>query len=250
MARKYRQKKRPMRRMYRRKASARLAPKTAIAVRKIVKSQMNQVVETKAVDYITEAIILNHNTPQTIDNDLFYSSHGVADYTGSQASVGTSFGNRIGDSIYAKAASLKMFFDQYNDRPNLVFRITVLRIKAGANIITPASNAFAHPQTTNYLMAPVDTENNLLYHPAPVVMDRRFTVNYGTSITPPAKSCHTFRQFFVKVNKKLKFNSNQPNTVGPFAIQVILTAYDSYGSLITDNVCRVMYSRRAWYQDA
>ncbi len=232
------------------KAKKTLGKPMVRAVKAIVNRSMNKVVETKAVDYITEAVILNHNIPQTIDNDLFYSSHGVADYAGSQASVGTSFGNRIGDSIYAKAASLKMFFDQYNDRPNLVFRLTVLRIKAGANIISPASTAFAHPQTTNYIMAPVDTENPLLYHAAPVVMDKRFVVNYGTSITPPAKACHFFRQFYIKVNKKLKFNANQPNTVGPFAIQVILTAYDSYGSLTTDNVCRIMYARRAWYQDA
>lgn len=239
---------------YRRKAPRKYKSKSKTSlvstVKAIVNRSMNKVVETKAVDYITEAIILNHNVPQTIDNDLFYSSHGVADYAGSQASVGVTFGNRLGDSIYAKAASLKMFFDQYNDRPNLVFRITVLRIKSGANIITPASNAFAHPQTTNYLMAPVDTENLLLYHPAPVVIDKRFTVNYGTSITPPAKSCHVFKQFFIKINKKLKFNASQPNAVGPYTIQVILTAYDSYGSLITDNVCRVMYARRAWYQDA
>jgi len=242
----YKNKRRPRR--YR-KAKKTLGKPMARAVKAIVNRTMNKVVETKAVDYITEAIVLNHNVPQTIDNDLFYSSHGVADSASSQASAGTTIGNRVGDSLFAKSASLKMFFDQYADRPNLTFRVTAVRIKSGLNIIT-ATSLYSHPQSTNNMINPINTEAIELYQPNPVVFDKRFVVNNGGSNSAPTKDCHAFRQFFVKVNKKLKYNANQPNTIGPFAIQIVVTAYDSYGSLTSDNVCRLIYSRRAWFQDA
>ncbi|WP_445780471.1 hypothetical protein [Shewanella sp.] len=229
--------------------AAPLKKSTKKAINQIVDKKMNRVIETKAVDYVTEEIILNHNVPQTIDNDVYYSFHGVSDNANAQSS-GTAFGNRIGDSLYAKSAYIRMYFDQYVDRPNLSFRITALRIKSGVNIISPASNAFAHPQSNNYFINPVDTENLLLYSSDPVVMDKRYVVNNGLSLTGNNKAFHFFKDFSIKLNRKLKYSGNSPNVVGPFTIQIIVTAYDSFGSLTTDNVSRLIYGRRSYYQDA
>jgi len=219
-------------------------------VKKIVDKSMNKVIETKAVDYITQSIVLTHNTPQTIDNDVYYSFHGVADSTQPQSTGSTLIGNRVGDSIYAKSAYIKLFFDQYDDRPNLSFRITALRIKSGLGVITPASNAYAHPQSNNYFINPIDTENLLLYSPDPVVLDKRYTVNNGISQSGSNKSTHFYHDFSMKLERKLKFNGNLGNVVGPFTIQIIITAYDSYGSLSSDNLSRLIYARRAYFQDA
>lgn len=211
-------------------------------VKKIVDAKMNQVIETKILDIISEQIILNHNVPQTILADCYASQQGVGDAT-------ANIYNRIGDSIYAKKLWCKMFFDQYGDRPNLSFRITVLRIKSGAAPVDP-STVLGHPQSNNFFINPVQTELSGLYSNDPIAYDKRIIINNGPTLMTTFRACHAFREFNIAVNRKLKYDGGGSTVTGPFTLQMIVTAYDSFGSLTTDNVCRLIFAKRAYFMDA
>jgi len=212
-------------------------------VKKIVDAKMAQVIETKVVDNISESFIINHNSPQTIETDCYFLTQGVGDATGNTA-------NRIGDSIYAKKVWLKAYFDHYADRPNIGIRITVVRIKAGASPVSPTL-LLGHPQSNNYFINPVQTELAGLYSNDPIAYDKRFMSNHGIVLTSGTnKAVHTFKELNIPINRKFKYDGGGTNVSGPFTLQVVVTAYDSYGSLTTDNLLRLLWARRSYFIDS
>jgi hypothetical protein len=213
-------------------------------VKKINKKMMNKVIETKNVDYLAEGFILYHNIPTLVESDCFYLSQGVQD----SSAAGPP--NRIGDSVYAKSVWMKWFIDQYQDRPNITLRFTVLRIKTGAIPLTSAQ-VYQHPQGGNSIINPINTEHASLYTKNPVVYDKRVVINTGITLANSGgKDSHYYKEKTFKVNKSLKYDSGAQNVSGPFTIQVFVTAYDSYGTLTSDAIARLMWARRSYFMDA
>ena len=213
-------------------------------VKTIQKKMMNQVIETKNMDYINEGIILYHNTPSAVETDCFYLNQGVQDSSFAAAA------NRLGDSIYAKSVWMKWFIDQYQDRPNITLRFTVLRIKSGAIPMT-AAQVYFHPQGGNCIINPINTEHSSLYTKAPVAYDKRVVINTGITLANSGgKDSHYYKEKTFKVNKALKYDSGSTVVSGPFTLQVFVSAYDSYGSLVSDSICRLMWARRSYFMDA
>jgi len=228
------------------KKSKNSKPVTTVAqVNKIVDTKMNRVIETKHLDNFNEAVFLYHNVPVSIETDPFYCAQGTAD-----SPAGGSTPNRIGDSVFGKKVWLKMLFDQYQDRPNLIVRITCVRIKSGAAPIVPAT-LLGHPQSNNFILNPINTELSALHTENPIVYDKRIVVNTGITLANSAgKDSHFFKELDFAVNRKLKYLDGGLTVTGPFTLQIVITAYDSYGSLVTDNLCRLMFMRRSYIQDA
>lgn len=223
------------------KKGARLAPKTAVAVKKIVMSQMKKVVETKVLDNWIEPsqpFTLYHNVPYVIENDLFFAQQGYGDIENLPQ-------NRLGDSIYVKNVFMSFLMTSFNTRPNTQFRLTIVKTKTGASGIT---NPWQHPLVNNILMCPVDIENPEIVS---VVYDRVFTPpQTGPGTTGASgQDKKIYFKYVLPVNRKVKYDNNIGNT-GSNSYKVFIGAYDTQASSITDNVARFSFFRRTHFLDA
>lgn len=236
-------KKRKSSKRYSRKKSSKLAPSTARAVKRIVKSQMKQVIETKNIDNSFEPIpllALYHNVPYILETDCLFSTQGITD-----SEVLTS--NRIGDSLYCTNIWMKLMLTSFSTRPNVLYRISVLKVKNGI-VAGALNNPYGHPQCGNVLVAPINLENANIIS---VVYDRVF--NSGPSgdyvVSGTGGDKKVMWNHNVKVNRKIKYDNGQSFAANP-SYRVYLTAYDTQGAFITDNIARFTWFRRTHFMDA
>ena len=237
--------KKPRKRAVRKpRKSAKFSTTTAVAIKKIVKSQMKSVVETKNADYALEPLALSsfyHNTWYQIDADPFYTQQGVED------SMVNTAPNRIGDSIYSKNIWRKLLISKFSDRCNLVIRIVILKMKAGVAI---PSDITANPQLSNRIVAPIDLE-----HPSilKAVYDRTFVTNDNVFVYNAAGATPRDVKFMWnhnhKTNEKVTYNDGDFNAQ-KHTYRLFVCCYDTQSSLTTDNVARFSYYRRHHYEDA
>ena len=236
---------RPRKRNYKRRApkrAARLAPTTARAVKKIVKNQMAKTTESKIMDLYNEPIPLScfyHNVPSVIDYDMCVSAQGTFDEEIALTR------NRVGDSVYIKNIQMALLISNFSTRPNLMYRITIVKTKFGLATIPGGAAIYGHPQCGNLIMAPIDTELEGL---AGVVYDRVFT-----SANQPSNDGNEDRKFYwkhnLKVNRKIKYDNSAGNT-GSASYRLFVTCYDTQASIILDNVARYTYFRRTHFTDS
>jgi len=215
----------------------------AKAVKSIVKSQMAKVVESKILDYSVEpipALCCYHNVPILLDNNMFYSQQGLTD------EEITASRNRVGDSIFVKNIQLSLLLTNFSTRPNLCYRISVVKVASASVTFPSGSIIYGHPQCGNMMLAPIDTELPGLVS---VVYDRVFyNTAYQTAQTGTADKKFIWRHN-VKVNRKVKYD-NASSDPSNMTYRLILTAYDTQAAYITDNVARYTYMRRTHILDA
>lgn len=222
------------------KRSAKLAPSTAVAVKKIVMHQMKKVVESKYLDNSLEPFpiqALYHNVPYILETDCLYCTQGITD---SEAVVS----NRIGDSIYVKNIQMSLLCTAFSTRPNCFFRITVLKVKDG-NVGAFLPNPYGHPLCGNLMVAPIDTELNAIVS---VVYDRVFQPSQEASNGNSYDKKFLWK-YSVPVNRKVRYDNSGAQTINN-TYRVYVTAYDTQASIITDNVARFTWFRRTHFLDA
>ena len=224
------------------KRATRLAPKTALAVKKIVASQMNKVVETKICDYsfnpIGQLTSLYHNTWYKFENDPFTLFQGTGDDEGINPT------NRIGDSIYAKSLSLTINLATYTNTSTVQYRFVVLKIKTGTSM---PGNITTHPQNVNNLITPLDREAGPLIS---VVLDKRgWMINHGQTSAGGGDGERQFLHFNFKINKKLKYDGNSAGNNSFLYVPYIMVFDRQQTSPSGIPICDFQYFRRFYFQD-
>lgn len=214
---------------------------TAIAVKKIVKSQMNKVIETKRNDYLFEPIPLScfyHNTWYMFESDCFFLNQGVQDSQSSSVPQ-----NRIGDSIYAKNIRYRILFTSFVDRPNILLRIVIMKVKqfAGSGLVPTAST-----QLSNVIVQPIDAENT---NNLKCMYDKTFTLNRNVNTQGATRDYKFLWDYNLKLNQRMKYpdGSTQPSN---HTYRIYACMYDTQASLATDNLGRFSYRRTLYFQDA
>ena len=117
-------------RMAKKTAKATLGKSTARAVKAIVRSQMDKVIEYKNADYSfepTSLMSIYHNTWYQFETDPFTMYQGTSD------SEALNPINRIGDSIFVKYVHFRIMFTANIYRPTASVRIVILKCKASVS---------------------------------------------------------------------------------------------------------------------
>jgi len=219
-----------------------LAPSTAVAVRKIVQSQMNKVVETKNADYsfnpLGQLTSLYHNTWYRFEIDPFTMFQGTSDAETLNPI------NRIGDSVFAKSLSLTINLASYTNTSTLQYRFVVLKLKVGASM---PGNISAHPQAVNNLIAPLDRENPAL---AAVVYEKRgWLINHGQTAAGGGDGERQLIHVNLKINKKIKYNDGDASN-GSFIYAPYIMLFDRQQTSPSGvPICDFQYFRRFYFQD-
>jgi hypothetical protein len=235
------------RKQYRKKSkaarkSANMPKATAKAVKAIVKQQMNKVIEMKHADYQFEPFAINglyHNTWYLMETDPLTLLQGVQD------SENLNPPNRLGDTVYTKGIKYNCMFYNFNDRPNLAYRILILLVKPDTpSIINPC----LHPQLISNICMPVDYENSRIKK---VLYDKVFTFNNNTAIpgSTVIRDTKWHWEHYIKLNKVTQYEDGN-NSARNYTVNMWVVAYDTVSALSSDNIARFTYSRRHYYQDA
>jgi len=198
-------------------------------------------VETKNTHKIDENGQLNHNEPIVNLNHLNTTQSNAENNTGT-----SNFACRVGDEVIARGISYKFWFANKLDRPNVMYKIIIFRYKSGT---TPSNPAPYYSQgTSNYMIRDLDTEQfkilkvvnfNLQTNAQRITAQDTFFGAEGhraVSIYIPLK------------NQKIKYE-NGTATPRFTDIGYSIVAYDSYGTLTTDNIASFAVNRKFYFKD-
>jgi len=230
-------------RLRRKTAPKKLSKPTAAAVKAIVKSQMNKIVEYKNADYSFEPSSLAsmyHNTWYQFESDPFSMFQGTAD------SENVNPTNRIGDSIFANYIHFKILFTANIYRSNASLRIVILKVKAS---VSSPNNITAHAQGLNNLINPIDREHpncrQVMYDKVLTFSKAPLSVSTGDSVS----TMHLLWNHTLKLNRKVSYEDGASTTKGD-TYRIFCLPYDNQATSTSDQVARFTYFRRTSFQDA
>lgn len=198
--------------------------------------------ETKETHRIEENINVNHNA-QSIRTSLLYTQQGIGD----QDAGITSYDCRVGNEIVARGMSIKMWFANKLDRPNVMYKVIVFRYRAD----TVPTTIFKPQGTTNIMLRDIDTDRYT------VLAVKQFNLNQGSAdriITATdvfaGVEGHVYRKFWINLkNKKIQYIDNNNGSPKYYDMGICVCAYDSFGTLSSDTICSYAFNAKLYFKD-
>lgn len=213
--------------------------KTSRLVKLIKKVSLRQT-ETKDTHVISENIQLYHNTPTAIGS-LLYTEQGIND----NESGLTQYSKRIGDEIVASGISLKFWFANKLDRPDVLYKIIVFKYKANTTLANP--EPYENQGTSNYLIRDLNVERFKIVK----VVNFRITTSAQRITTTDVfngAEGHKAVKIWIPLKRKIKYESGSSVPFGwDYACSIV--CYDSYGTLTTDNIASYAVNRKLYFKD-
>lgn len=252
MARKF-QKRSRSRKTFRKRARGRSRATLKTTIRRV----LNKTTETKFYDVAGENLQLYHNVGQSGGALIPTTQYGDPTFFNpwSDIPAGTGRANRIGDKITPLSMTIKLWIASKLDRPNLMFRVIICKMpKSVGNTLTNSNNVYIFQPsqlgaTGNTMIMPIDYDRGIKPY-----YDRVFNLQVGFSQyggpVNVGKECHKY--LALKIRRKcsgtIVFDNAAQNIVNsPLAMYII--PYDSYGTLVVDNIASYSYSMRMYYKD-
>lgn len=187
--------------------------------------------ETKRLITYAENIQLNHNSPYVMYNLI-------------GTSQGTSQIQRIGDEVIAQYLNVKLWLSQKLDRPNVMFRIIIFQPRAGTSNLDWATGT-----SPNRIVSTVDTDK-LNFKKQYILKPPPGDYSLETGATNKERS--RFLSFSINV-KNMKIGYFNDNDTVPKLQKhnycIVVIAYDSFGTLTTDNIASFSYQYEFYYKD-
>ena len=224
------------------------------SLKKTVKRILNKQTETKYFDIAGENLQLYHNVGQSGGLALATPIYSDPTFFNPWADIppGTGRANRIGDKITPLCMKLTIWLANKLTRPNLIYRIIVAKLPKSYNAITTTASSllpFQYAQlgaTGNVMILPIDHDKGIKPY-----YDKHHYILGQTPQYGDGKEIH--KVVNIKIRRKnarqIVFDSATQLIVNsPLALYVF--AYDSYGTLVTDNVASYSYTARMYYKDS
>lgn len=246
MARRYR-KKVYRKKTYRRNRRTRYSRTRKI--RKIVNRVLNQKSETKNKLIATENAQLYHNVDYPFLIDPWQN-----------ISKGTGGSERIGDRITNRGIKYKLWLSNKFDRPNITYRFVIGTIPQSVNgtqITQSNCVQFVWKQAdqgslANSCILTADKEFGTR-----IIYDKMWTNKIGYSeqshrAVVGAGGCehHIVKKFWLKPKRSaiVQYQDGQGGSRGRLLFQFVV-AYDSYGTLLSDNIASFAWSIHLYWKD-
>ncbi len=182
-------------------------------------------------------------TQQTLKHNTWYSNYGLLNLF-----EGTDRDNRTGEDVYLKALTIKMHFNTFSDRPQVMFRCMLVRVPTDKKGTT-TDNLFqwaASAGATNYMLAFPHTDIvTVLAEKFVQIKGDSHWDNIGTLVSKQmATTCVLSYNF--KMGQRVKYYDNEPRD---FSIRLLVLAYDAHGTLVSDNLATMETMFRLYFKD-
>jgi len=143
--------------------------------------------------------------------------------------LGTSNADRIGNRIFVKQLDIIMVLNNKTDRPNVSYRVAVCAAPASAN----TDSWGEHFGLNGFTGIHAPSNSQLLY-------DQTFPLNQGSgmenNVTPNKERSFNHR-LSIPLNHAVNYNIN--DSTASTRLIAFVAAYDSYGTLTTDNIASI-----------
>jgi len=239
-----RKNKKVTRKLFKKPAAAKRAPvrKTNRSLISLIKKVSLKQTETKDTHYLSENNQLLHNNGFQ-KNNLLYVTQGVTD-----TSTGTSaYSNMIGDQLIARGISIKLWIANKLDRPNVMYRMFVYKYQVNSS---PSISILFKGANPNKMMDDLNKEYvTIVYHKVFNLQMGYSAYATGTAGDTDGREAHTYKQIWIPLyNKKIQYNDG--NGVPKFFdYGFCIMCYDSYGTLITDNIASLAFQYKLYFKD-
>lgn len=223
----------PRRTNNKKNAMSRMAKVAREEALKVVKRQS----ETKNSHFSQENVQLYHNVPH-FHNNLLYTTNGSE--SGDAPGI---VAMRIGDELFLQSVKLKLWLSNKLDRPNVIYRVLLYWYDA-CNPPTIDTQIFNN--TGNLLLQSPNREN------ISVVADRYIRNVVHNNAGGSQLKEHSTLKFINKnwKNKKITYNDVQGTTLPKTkSLAFAVMAYDSFGTLISDNIASFSYAYDVKYKE-
>jgi len=207
------------------------------ALVRLIKSVTTKQMETKSRDVSLGKVELYHNVYTNLGNPFYlaYPTEGTGD------------DQRIGDSIMQRGIKFRMVLGQKLDRPNVTFKIWLLQVPKGQSFTS--GQLFDNVCGNTMLDSTNPDRVKVIFHKTLKKVGGAYTF---TGDSAWVKREMTFTQsFYVRRPKKITFTAD--NNIDPgysdYDYFLTISCWDSYGSLLTDNIGYVQTFCRYYYKD-
>lgn len=171
--------------------------------------------------------------PQLVFDNCLKTTQGITD--------GTGITHRVGDCITPVGVKLYMEFDQPSDRPNVTFKVFVVKIRSHS----VQSNLLMKSISSNVIMDPVDTE----YCQIVATRTYKYGDNYFTGDVN--KSTCFFRKTWIQLPRYQYVYKGDNDQLGrDYQLAVYVGAYDTGGTLPSDIIGNVSFNCAMYFKDA
>jgi len=222
-----------------------LATKATVA---LIKKTIMKTAETKQYMTPVNVVTLLHNTPLIVSTNLTI--------TTTTPSTNQSFVDpRIGDSVQAQGIKFKLLFMTYGDRPNVTFRLWVIKTPAYSpvNGIYPYTySTWFESRTNQWVLDDINKQN------VSVVKQMTFKPPVADSSQESGatlKETSYVRSMYVPLNRVIKYQDEGASTLPTgthskgSAYQLLVAAYDTYGTLVTDLAGKLLIQHTFLFKD-
>jgi len=220
-----------------------VATKATVA---LIKKTVMKIAETKEYRGSLSIVPLLHNTPTIISTNLLRCQI---------APVGSVnfIDPRVGDSIQCQGISFRFLFMTYSDRPNVTFKVWVIKAPAYSPVsgVSPYTYAGWFIDRTNQWV--LDTINNTQ---VTVVKSMTFKPPVSDTSQEADATLHETsfaRTMWVPWKKTVVYQEQgaSPSLEQPknYSLQLMCAAYDTYGTLITDFAGKMLIQHSMHFKD-
>jgi len=173
--------------------------------------------------------------------------------------IGSADGQRIGNKLYAKNLNVRLWLSNKLDRPNVMYRIMVVRGNKNNMAYGP------YPMVTGSALqglpyfwdADGSRKNNILrdvnrakYHVVYEKLVQPFGGDYSLESSASNKEHSRLINFNIKLNKTITYDENDATyPEGDNVYSMIIIPYDAYGSQPLDNIASCSFRTNFTYTD-
>lgn len=198
--------------------------------------------ETKNVPSSHSKIELYHNSGATGGVRQLHAPIEL-DGVNQMPAQGISDTQRIGDSIDVRGIKVRLLLGQKLDRHNVTFKIVVIKCSTG---YVPSLSQMFDNQTGNIMLDSLNTDRlKVVYHKY-----IKHVINPDLSGVGGADKEYTFfHRFYLSTPRKLTFTADTGKDYDKYKHYLYVFCYDSFGTLVTDNLAYVQGYSNLYYKD-
>lgn len=211
--------------------------------------------ETKMVDFAIENVQIYHNSANSagaIGPLLSPYMDGNFFNVWSQIPQGAGSGARIGNEIYPRGMKLRLMLFNKDTRPNLQYRIvigTVPKLNQAGALSTPTNVQWQISPSGNFMLGRMNTDLGVR-----AFIDRTYRNSLGISTRAgdwALKESCLIRRYYIRRKKasKIIYSAGQGAVIVNKPVFLSIIPYDSYGTLVTDNVASYAYQCTLYWKD-
>lgn len=218
-----------------------VAAKKKQSLVKLIKNVSLKAAETKNTVWLYENLNLFHNSP-LIGNGYLATSQSVSENNNSTYNIAT----RIGDQVIARGVSFKFWIANKLDRPNVMYKIVFF--KYNSNYSPVASDPYYQQGSANYMIRDLDTEKFKILKVKKINLQTSAQRITGADNFEGAEGHRALNVWLPMKNQKITYE-NGSQTPKYMNLGFSIVAYDSFGTLTTDNIGSFSYSMKFYFKD-